>query len=75
MATPRKIQSLQVADDIIVDICSIEHVIYPANTIHADSSLKTVPLIYSSLNTTEIIKSLNLTDAIIDDSDKMENVT
>ena len=45
------------------------HVTLPTNTIHADSSLKTPPLLYFHLYTTKIIESLNLTDAIIDDSD------
>ena len=57
-----------VTDDIIDDISSIEHVTYPANTIHADSSIKTAPRLYSPLESTKIIQSLNLTDAITDDS-------
>ena len=36
--------------------------------IHADSCNTSFPLLYSSLNITKIIQSLNLTDAIIDDS-------
>ena len=39
-----------------------------SDTIHADSWFKTLSLLYSSLNITKIIQSLNLTDAIIDDS-------
>jgi hypothetical protein len=37
-------------------------------TTHADSSIKTVPLLYSSLNTAKIIQPPHLTDAITDDS-------
>ena len=36
--------------------------------IYADSCFKTFPPLYSSLNITKIIQSLNLTDAITDDS-------
>jgi hypothetical protein len=37
-------------------------------TIHADSLLKTVPLLYFHLSITNIIQTPPLTDAIIDDS-------
>ena len=36
--------------------------------IHADSSLKTLPLLSFHLNIAKITQSLNLTDAITDDS-------
>jgi len=38
------------------------------DTVRADSFSRTPPLLNSSLNTAKIIQSLNLTDAIIDDS-------
>jgi len=44
-------------------------------TIHVDISTKTPPLLYSSLNITKIIQSLQLTDAIIDNSNLMELVS
>jgi hypothetical protein len=39
-----------------------------SNTIHVDSLLKTLPLLYSALKATKIFQSLYLTDAITDDS-------
>jgi len=45
--------------------------VYPASsidTIRADSCIKTVPLLYFNLKFAKIIHSLNLIDAIIDDS-------
>jgi hypothetical protein len=42
--------------------------------IHADSFSRTPPLLYSSLNTTKIVQSLNLTDAITDDSNSNEHL-
>jgi len=44
-------------------------------TIHVDISTKTPPLLYSSLNITKIIQSLQLTDAIIDDSNSIEDMS
>ena len=62
------IQSPSLTDAITDDSYSIEHVTYPANAIHADSSTSTPPSLYSPLEATKIIQSLNLTDAITDDS-------
>jgi len=62
------IQSLNLTDAIIDDICSIVHVTYPTNTVHADSLHKTLPLLCFHLAIAKITQSLNLTDATTDDS-------
>ena len=64
----RIIQSQSLTDANTEDSYSIEHVTYLANAIHADSCIKTPPLLYFHLNITKIIQSLYLTNAITDNS-------
>jgi len=53
---------------IIDDSYSTKVVASPSDMIHADSCIKTVPLLYFHLNIANIIQSQSLTDAIIDNS-------
>ena len=52
----------------------VRRVSSPSDMIHATSFNGTAPLLYFHLNIAKIIQSLNLTDAIIDDSNSMEHV-
>jgi hypothetical protein len=55
-------------DAIIDDSYSNEQLASSVDAIFADSSTSTPPLLYSPLESTKIIQSLNLTDTITDDS-------
>ena len=57
--------SLHTAEWLIQLKIAIE---YQVSFRQADSFSRTPPLLYSPINITNIIQSLNLTDAIIDDS-------
>jgi hypothetical protein len=58
----------------IDDSYSKVHLASSTDTIREDSSTSTPPLLYSPLESTKIIQSLNLTDAITDDSYSNEHL-